>query len=86
MMRSATTELVAAVMVMTFSPGRRRPGWVRIRYGRTNSPMRKGMSRMAAKPTAETARRRFFGTSATPRRRKRQRTLRNQLKATSEAR
>jgi hypothetical protein len=33
MMRSATTELVAAVMVMTFSPGDRCSGRVRIMYG-----------------------------------------------------
>ena len=79
MMRSATTELVAAVIVMARSPGFRSSGRVRMMYGRTNSPMRNGMRRMAAKPMHETAKRRFFGTSATPRSRKRHRTLRAQL-------
>ena len=51
----------------------RSAGRVRIMYGRTISPMRNGMSRMAAKPTIDTAKRRAFGTSATPRSRKRQR-------------
>ena len=48
----------------------------RIMYGRTISPMRKGMSRIAAKPIHETASTRLRGTSANERSKKRQRTAR----------
>jgi hypothetical protein len=66
--RSATTVPVAEdIETLPFS---------RIMYGRTISPMRKGMSRIAAKPIHETASTLRRGTSANERRRKRQRVAR----------
>ena len=79
MTRSATTELVAAVIVMARVWPRRSLGFVRIMYGRTISPSRNGKSWMGANPPQETARSRGLGTSAIDRRRNRQRTLRNQV-------
>ncbi len=66
--RSATTvPVAAAIEIFPFS---------RSMYGRTISPMRKGIRRMAANPIHETASTRFRDTSAKERRRNRHRTAR----------
>jgi hypothetical protein len=68
MTRSApTVPVAAAIDTFPFS---------RIMYGRTNSPARSGMIKIAAKPIHDTARIRRIGTSAMGARRWRQRVAR----------